>query len=170
VFKYFLVIVAAILAAACSNTPLDGPVVSERAATSPAKTASAQSSVAPVQAQSTPADAIGPMNTNRTVYFDLDSYAIRPEFRPLLETHARYLRVNTSRKVVIGGHTDERGSREYNLALSQQRSESLRRALALLGVSNQQVEAIGFGEEKPVAAGSDETAWAKNRRAEIAYQ
>lgn len=168
-FKYVLVVVAAILAAACSNTPLDEPGFSERAATSTAKSSSAQSSVAPVQAQPTPADAIGPVNTSRTVYFDLDSYAIRSEFRPLLETHARYLRANTSRKVVIGGHTDERGGREYNVALSQQRSETVRRALALLGVSSQQVEAIGFGEEKPAAAGSDEAAWAKNRRAEIAY-
>jgi peptidoglycan-associated lipoprotein len=104
------------------------------------------------------------------VYFDFDSYVIKPEFQSLLEAHARFLKANPSRKVSIEGHTDERGGREYNLALGQKRAEAVRRALALLGVSDSQMEAVSFGKEKPALEGHDEAAWAKNRRAEIVYR
>lgn len=106
----------------------------------------------------------------RLVYFDYDSYVIKPEFQKLIEAQARYLASDRSLRVVIEGHTDERGGREYNLALGQRRAEAVRRALGLLGVSEEQVEAVSFGEEKPVAEGSDESAWSQNRRAEISYR
>jgi len=108
--------------------------------------------------------------SRRSVYFDFDSFTIRDEFRPVIEAHAKYLLANKLRKIVIQGNTDERGSREYNLALGQKRSEAVRRALTALGVSDSQIEAVSFGEEKPKAAGADEAAFAENRRADIVYQ
>jgi peptidoglycan-associated lipoprotein len=105
----------------------------------------------------------------RSIYFDLDSYIVKDEFKPVIEAHARYLSANKSRKIVIQGNTDERGGREYNLALGQKRAEAVRRSLALLGVTDAQMEAVSFGKEKPKALGSDEEAWAENRRADIVY-
>jgi peptidoglycan-associated lipoprotein len=105
----------------------------------------------------------------RSIYFDLDSYTIKDEFKPVLENHARFLNANKSRQIVIQGNTDERGGREYNLALGQKRAEAVRRAMTLLGVQESQMEAVSFGKEKPKALGSDEAAWAENRRADIAY-
>lgn len=128
------------------------------------------SAVQPVQADPSGRDQQGPANVSRVVYFDYDSYVIKPEFQAVIESHARFLKSNGGRHVVIEGHTDERGGREYNLALGQRRSEAVRRALALLGVSDAQVEAVSFGEEKPAAPGTEESAWSRNRRAEIAYR
>jgi peptidoglycan-associated lipoprotein len=108
--------------------------------------------------------------SRRSIYFDFDSFTIREEFRPLIELHARYLVANKNRQVVVQGNTDERGSREYNLALGQKRSEAVRRALLALGVADPQVEAVSFGEEKPKATGSDEASWAENRRADLSYR
>ena len=106
----------------------------------------------------------------RSIFFDFDSFTIKDEFRPVVEAHAKYLVANKARKVVVQGNTDERGSREYNLALGQKRAESVRRALNALGVADAQIEAVSFGEEKPKAGGSDEAAFAENRRADLAYQ
>jgi peptidoglycan-associated lipoprotein len=106
----------------------------------------------------------------RIVYFDYDSFVIKPEFQSLIENHARYLKADKGRKAAIEGHTDERGGREYNLALGQKRAEAVRSALGLLGVVDSQVEAVSFGKEKPAVQGSDEGAMAKNRRAEISYR
>jgi len=103
----------------------------------------------------------------RVVFFDFDSFAIKDEFRPLVEAHAKRLATSRTQKAMIEGHTDERGGREYNLALGQKRAEAVQRALTLLGVADTQLEAVSFGKERPVAQGSDEAAWAKNRRAEL---
>ena len=108
--------------------------------------------------------------TNRIVYFDYDSYVIRPEFQSVLEAHARFIKSDKSRKVALEGHTDERGGREYNLALGQKRAEAVRRAMALLGVADNQLEAVSFGKEKPAALGGSEADMEKNRRAEISYR
>lgn len=110
------------------------------------------------------------MAAGRLVYFDYDSYVIKPEFQKLIEAQARYLASDSTLRVVLEGHTDERGGREYNLALGQRRAEAVRRALSLLGVSEAQMEAVSFGEEKPVAEGSSESAWSQNRRTEISYR
>jgi peptidoglycan-associated lipoprotein len=110
------------------------------------------------------------MAANRTVYFDYDSFVIRSEFQAVIESHAKFIRADKSKKVAIEGHTDERGGREYNLALGQKRAEAVRRALTLSGVSDSQLEAVSFGKEKPAVMGSTEEAMAKNRRAEIAYR
>lgn len=108
--------------------------------------------------------------SKRIILFDFDSSAIRDEYRALLEAHAEYLKSNPASKVILQGHADERGSREYNLALGQRRSESVFKAMSLLGVSEPQMEAVSLGEEKPIAEGHDEEAWQQNRRTEILYQ
>ena len=167
---------AAVLAGCASGVKLDDVPVDNRtgSATTPGGSgvpgAGGQSQVRPVQADSAAGTQAGPANVSRIVYFDYDSYVIKPEFQSLIEAHARFLKANRGRHIVIEGHTDERGGREYNLALGQRRSEAVRRALGLLGVGDGQVEAVSFGEEKPATSGVDESAWAQNRRAEIAYR
>lgn len=105
--------------------------------------------------------------SQRIVYFDFDSFAIRDEFRALIEGHARVLAANRGKRMIVEGHTDERGGREYNLALGQKRAEAVVRAMTLLGASEQQLEAVSFGKERPAVQGSDEAAWSRNRRAEL---
>ncbi|MEY4652367.1 MAG: putative peptidoglycan-associated lipoprotein precursor [Pseudomonadota bacterium] len=141
-----------------------------RAAAAVDPRAGAQSRVASVSADNTAGQVAGPAGVARLVYFDYDSVAIKAEFQGLIEGHARFLRANPARRIAIEGHTDERGGREYNLALGQRRAEAVRRALSLLGVADNQVEAVSFGKEKPAETGSDASAWAKNRRAEITYR
>jgi len=114
-----------------------------------------------------PADVAG---LERVIYFDFDSYVVRPEAAAVLEAHARVLNANRARRVALEGHTDERGGREYNLALGQRRAEAVRRSLALLGVSDAQMEAVSFGKEKPAVVGFDESAYSQNRRVEISYR
>lgn len=102
----------------------------------------------------------------RMVYFDYDSFIVKTEFQSIIEAHARRIKANKG-KIVLEGHTDERGGREYNLALGQKRAEAVRSAFRLLGVPDMQLEAVSFGKEKPAAPGADEAALAKNRRVEI---
>ena len=131
--------------------------------------AAAQSQVATVQAgppSGRGADVLPP-GVGRIVYFDFDSFVVRDDGRPVVEAHARVLNANRSRKMIVEGHTDERGGREYNLALGQKRAEAVVRSLTLLGAGDAQLEAVSFGEERPAEQGSDEAAWAKNRRAEL---
>jgi peptidoglycan-associated lipoprotein len=166
-------VLVATLAACGSNVKLqDIPVEDKSGSSSQADAAAAAASrgVAPVQIGATDASAAGPVNTAKVIYFDFDSYVVKPEFQSVIEAHAKYLTANKSRKMAIEGHTDERGGREYNLALGQKRAESVRRALGLLGVTDSQVEAVSFGKEKPVVSEFDEASMAKNRRAEINYR
>lgn len=108
--------------------------------------------------------------SRRSVYFDFDSYNVSSEYRDLVLAHAAYLRENSHARVLLQGNTDERGSREYNLALGQRRADSVKRIMLLSGVRDDQVEAVSLGEEKPRALGSDEASWAENRRTDILYQ
>ncbi len=169
--------------AGCSSVKLDDSVpVEDRTAGTVAQpgaagqggaanpNAATQSRVAPVSTDNAAAQAAGPVGVARLIYFDYDSFVIKPEFQPLVEAHARFLKANPARRIAIEGHTDERGGREYNLALGQKRAEAVRRSLGLLGVADNQAEAVSFGEEKPATPGSDEAAWSKNRRAEITYR
>ena len=162
------------LLGACSSPPvkLDPPAVEDKKGAPVAQggaPAVGQSAVAPVTSAKPQTDAVMPVGT-RIVYFDFDSFVIKPEFQSVIEAHAKYLVANKSRKVSIEGHADERGGREYNLALGQKRSEAVRSSLGLLGVGSAQVEAVSFGKEKPAVMGSTEAAWEKNRRAEISYR
>lgn len=106
----------------------------------------------------------------RVIYFDYDSYVIKPEYQTSIAAHARFIKSQPARKVAIEGHTDETGGREYNLALGQKRAEAVVGALAILGVPQNQLEAVSFGKEKPAVSGADESAYSKNRRAEIRYK
>lgn len=103
----------------------------------------------------------------RVVYFDLDSYVVKDEYRPAIEAQAKLLSTDRARKLTVEGHTDERGGSEYNLALGQKRAQAVVKSLTLLGASDSQLEAVSFGKERPAVQGSDEAAWAKNRRAEL---
>lgn len=177
-----LLLATALLAGCGSSIKLDDVPVEDRTASavppqggagsgsSAGTGATGQSAVAPVTVAPAAQDPAPPAGLERVIYFDFDSHAIRPEFQTIIEGHARHLRASGARKVVIEGHTDERGGREYNLALGQRRAEAVRRALGLLGVPDAQVEAVSFGKEKPAVPGSDEAAWARNRRAEIVYR
>ncbi len=111
----------------------------------------------------------GSILSKRSVYFDYDSSAVKDEFKPLVTAHAKFLTDNRGRKAVIQGNTDERGSREYNLALGQRRAESVKKMMMLLGATDAQIEAVSFGEEKPRSTGTDDAAYAENRRGDIVY-
>jgi peptidoglycan-associated lipoprotein len=118
------------------------------------------------------AEAPGPMEgllAKRTIYFDFDSSEIRGDGTDIVAAHAKYLAGNTGMKVRLEGHTDERGSREYNIGLGERRAQAVRRALLLQGAGEAQLSTVSYGEERPAAAGSDEAAWTKNRRVEIVY-
>jgi peptidoglycan-associated lipoprotein len=107
---------------------------------------------------------------NRSIYFAFDSYTVESRYMPLVQRHARVMLAHPTRQIVIEGNTDSRGSREYNLALGQKRSEAVKQRMQLLGVPASRIEAVSFGREKPMALGENEEAWAKNRRADITYR
>ncbi len=107
--------------------------------------------------------------SKRSVYFDYDQYVVKDEFKPLIEAHAKFLVNNPNFKVLIQGNADERGSREYNLALGQKRAEAVKKALMLLGAREGQIESVSLGKEKPVCGESNEECWAKNRRSDILH-
>jgi peptidoglycan-associated lipoprotein len=107
--------------------------------------------------------------SKRSIYFDYDKYDVKDEYRPLVEAHARYLRDNPGAKMLIQGNADERGSREYNVALGQKRSDNVKKMLVLLGAREAQLESVSLGEEKPACNEHNEECWAKNRRGDILY-
>ena len=174
--RYLMVAALALVMAGCgSNVKLDPPVQgSDATATGAAGGAGSQgagqSTVTQVQAGSSAGDAAGPVGVERVIYFDYDSFTVKPEYQGLVDQHARFLQGNRGRSVAVEGHTDERGSREYNLALGQKRAEAVRRALTLVGATDAQIEAVSFGEEKPAVSGSSEDAYSQNRRVEIRYR
>jgi peptidoglycan-associated lipoprotein len=160
--KILLILMAGALLAACeSSVKLDEnvPQETDSRAVSTVSTGSAD----PLN------DPKGEL-AKRSIYFDLDSYVVKDTYQPVVQAHARYLNKNKNRRIIIQGNTDERGGREYNLALGQKRAEAVRKAMSLLGVSESQMEAVSFGKEKPKALGSNDAAWAENRRADIVYQ
>jgi len=162
-----LALVAAALVVGCSSgVKLNEAPVSDQGA---ASTNGSQSAVAPVDLNATQGTAQGPVGVARIIYFDFDSYTVKPEFQSVLDAHARFLKSHTATRVTLEGNTDERGGREYNLALGQKRADAVRRALGLLGVPESQMEAVSFGKEKPAVQGSSEDSYAKNRRVELTY-
>ncbi len=174
-FSLTLLLSTLALVAACSSgvklneTPVIDKSTSSTAAGAGASGAS-QSGVTPVDLNASAANAAGPAGLARTVYFDFDSYVVGADYQAIVDGHARFLKANPRRNVVLQGHTDDAGGREYNLALGQRRAEAVRRSMGLLGVADSQIEAVSFGKEKPAVAGTDENARAQNRRAEIAYR
>ena len=107
--------------------------------------------------------------SKRQIFFDYDKFDVKDEYRPLVEAHAKYLRENPNAKMLIQGNADERGSREYNLALGQKRSDNVKKMLMLLGARESQLESVSLGEEKPMCNEHNEDCWAKNRRGEMLY-
>ena len=105
----------------------------------------------------------------RSVYFEFDSFTVADQYKPIVEAHARYLTQNRNARVTLQGHADERGSREYNIALGQKRADAVKRMMTLMGVQEVIVETVSFGKEKPRNMGHDEAAWAENRRVDILY-
>ena len=189
--KTFISLLLALLLTACaSGVKLNEvPVVDKKASSvsngasssglsdiNPSTSSSSQqiqqpkSTVEPVNSLANENAPAGPANIEKIVYFDYDSFIIKPEFQSTIEAHAQFLKSNTRAKISLEGHTDERGGREYNLALGQKRADAVRQSLTLLGVATSQIETVSFGEEKPAMQGADESAFAKNRRAEFFYK
>ena len=175
--RYFMLAAMALslaLAGCGSDVKLDQPA--EGTPTTGAGTGGAQgqgtgqSSVTQVQAGASAADKAGPVGVAKVIYFDYDSYTVKPEYQSVIDQHARFLQSHPNARLVLEGNTDQRGSREYNLALGQKRAEAVRRALTLVGASDNQIEAVSFGKEKPAVEGTSEEAYAKNRRVEFRYQ
>lgn len=172
-------LVAAALIAGCSSgVDLDNVPVEDKAGTPLSTTDgngtnsgnAGQSGVAGVDLSQSGRDAAGPVGVSRILYFDYDSYTLKADYQSLVESHARFIKASPARKVMLEGHTDDRGGREYNLALGQKRAEAVSRALGLLGVSSAQIEAVSFGKEKPAVTGHTEDAYAQNRRVELSYR
>jgi peptidoglycan-associated lipoprotein len=170
-----LLVISAVAAFAGCASPVDVGTKKEAPIETPATNTTPPAPAATRDVAPVVAPAIDPLNdpkgalAKRSVYFDFDSYVIKGEFQTLLEAHAKYLRDHKDRKVSIEGNADERGSREYNLALGQKRAEAVKKALIQLSVSEAQLEAVSLGEEKPRAAGHDEASWAENRRGDLRY-
>ena len=167
--KLALVVLMAAGLAACSSTKLEEPAKVE---TPPAQPQVAQKetpkAVTPVKTVDLDAELLAAANAKgRTVYFDFDSFVVKSDYTPLIEAHAKRLKNNGKAKLSLEGHADERGGREYNLALGQKRAEAVAQSMSLLGAGASQVEPVSFGKERPAAEGHNEEAWAKNRRVEL---
>ncbi|WP_394781598.1 peptidoglycan-associated lipoprotein Pal [Undibacterium sp.] len=160
---------AAILAACSTPVKVDEKPVAPVAAAKAAPAPDSRTVSTVVAPQMDPLTDPNNILSKHSVYFDFDSYTVKKDFNPVVEAHSKYVASSASRKILIQGNTDERGGSEYNLALGQKRAEAVRKAMALLGTPDAQMEAVSYGKEKPKASGSDEAAWAENRRADIVY-
>ncbi|MDH5538311.1 MAG: peptidoglycan-associated lipoprotein Pal [Rhizobacter sp.] len=175
------VLCASALFAGCSNTPdaqvpaaepRMAPAIAAPAAPFPSATGATAAAPSSQVATVTLAPHLDPrsaISTGRSVYFDFDDFSIKPEYTGLLERHGKYLASKPGLAIKIEGNADERGSAEYNLALGQKRAEAVLRALKLYGVPESQMEPVSWGEERPVATGHSEAAWAQNRHADLMY-
>jgi len=165
--------------AGCGSTPTkeqEGAAVEDRKPSVEAPAAKPADSGVSSQPLGTSTVAVNPLKdpgnilSKRSIYFDFDSNLVKDEYKPIVTAHARYLAQNRSAQMRIEGNADERGSREYNLALGQRRADAVKQMMQLLGAQASQIESVSFGEEKPRATGHDEASWAENRRADIRYQ
>ncbi|MEQ1486952.1 MAG: peptidoglycan-associated lipoprotein Pal [Methylotenera sp.] len=178
-------LVLALVLVACKSTPMTSATVEDKspnqaAATNPAATTGSTADTSGIKEVAIDANAASndvsalkdPNNilSKRNVYFDFDSDAVKAEFRPMIEAHAKYLLANKNAKVILQGNTDEKGTREYNLALGQRRSVAVKKSLNLLGVQDAQIETVSFGKEKVTEGCADEACNGKNRRADIVYE
>ena len=161
--------VAARAAAAGAGAAGSGAAGSGAAGAAGAGAAGASKSDSAAAATARSGPIADPRTSPKVIYFDYNSSEIKPEGVELIDAHARFLIANKTHQVFLEGHTDERGGREFNLALGQKRAEAVRTRMRLLGVTDIQMEAVSFGKEKPAAAGNDDAAHAKNRRTEINY-
>jgi peptidoglycan-associated lipoprotein len=173
-----LIAAALLVVAGCSTTPEEQAAASveerKAAAASPGSAVAVQRPHMPSVDVSKPLaqPGVAPAGTlaKRTIFFAYDEFAVPEEYRPLIETHARHLRTNPAARMLVQGNADERGSREYNVALGQRRAESVKKMLMLFGAAESQIEAVSLGEEKPLCRDHQENCWSKNRRGDILYR
>ena len=166
------------LLAACSTTPTpdSGAPVEDRnvgAGTSGAATSGTTTGNVAGTATGSQSNRLRDPNSilsKRSVYFEFDSYAVRDDYKPLIDAHAHYLQGDKGGRMTIQGNTDERGSREYNIALGQRRADAVKKMMMLLGATDSQIETVSFGKEKPRNAGHDEGSWTENRRDDFVYR
>ena len=185
--SFATIVLAALFAAGCSTqpsqptAPIDDRTTTSETSTTPGTTTSGTGSGG-VTGSTVPGSGTGgtasgasvlrdPNNilSKRSVFFDYDSFVVTDQYRALVEAHGRYLASNRNARATVQGNTDERGSREYNIALGQRRADSIKRMMTLLGAQDSQVETVSFGAEKPRNPGHDEAAWAQNRRGDIVH-
>jgi len=176
--KIVFAALVAVFVAGCTTTPTEAPV-EDKSATADANAANAGASTsgtstagvsgANTGAQTNPLKDPSNVLSKRSIYFEFDSFVVADQYKPMIEAHAKYLAANRNARVTLQGHADERGSREYNIALGQKRAEAVKRMMTLLGVQEMVVETVSFGEEKPKNPGHDEAAWTENRRVDIIY-
>ena len=160
----------AVEAASLAQTQADAQALKDAQALADAEAAqqAADNAVAQVAAQKQQAQKAAQALAH-IIYFDFDQSTIKPEFRTALNSHAAYLRQNLSARIVLEGHADERGTREYNIALGERRGNAVSRYLVVQGVSIEAIEVVSFGEERPVNSGSDSASLSENRRVEVRY-
>jgi peptidoglycan-associated lipoprotein len=171
----------AVLLAACQTTSTTkdagAPVEERTPATGTTGAATTGTSTTAISGNPTGATGAGnPLKdpssplSKRIVYFEFDSYVVKDEYKPMIEAHGRYLQANRGARMTIQGSTDERGSREYNIALGQRRADAAKRMMLLFGATEAQIDTVSFGKEKPKNPGHDESAWTENRRDDLAYR
>lgn len=170
--KLLIPVLLALLLSGCPSTPVVDPN-----AGAPVETRTPTGQVTTVKADDVAATGLPrelldakSILSRRVIYFDLDKYDIKDEFRDLVAAHAKFLTAHRDFRILVQGHTDERGSSEYNLSLGQKRSDAVKKAMLLLGVKEDQIESVSLGKEKPAVEGHDESAWSQNRRAHILYK
>ena len=175
---YPLTAAAVLLFGACATEPEQKPGAATDASKPGGKPSAVETKpVTTVDATKKPAaspfaalkDPNSPLS-KRSIYYEYDKFDVKDQYRELVEAHAKFLRENPGRKMLIQGNTDERGSREYNVSLGQRRSDGVKRMLLLLGARENQIESVSLGEEKPKTEGHDESAWSQNRRSDLLYQ
>ncbi len=182
--KLLMTLAISAMLVACKSTPIKPAAVEDKSPSAPTAAntttdAGADTSAikeAKIDSSASANDKNNPLKdpnnilSKRNIYFDYDSDAVKAEYRPIVEAHGKYLLAHPDTKMVVQGNTDERGTREYNLALGQRRSVAVKKALNLLGVQDKQIETISYGEEKAAQNCADETCFGQNRRADIVYE
>lgn len=170
-------IVLAMFLAACSSKAVkEEPKAAVEEKSAPAVTQTEEAAPATAAPAAESKVAYNPLKdpnnilSKRSIYFDFDKYEVKAEFRPLVEAHAKYLQEHADAKVALQGNADERGSREYNLALGQRRAVAVKKMMNLLGATDKQIETVSFGEEKPRCNEKAESCWSQNRRADVVYE
>ena len=172
--RKLIVLAAVALLAACASTPeLEKAGVEDRTPTGAAAAQPSGSEVTPVapatDQQANPLKDPNNILSKRSIFYDYDKYDVKDEYKPLLQAHAKYLAQNQNAKMLIQGNPDERGSREYNIALGQKRADGVRNMLQLMGVQESQMESVSLGEEKPRCTEATEHCYAQNRRSDMLY-
>jgi peptidoglycan-associated lipoprotein len=169
VAQLMLIVMSGLALAACKSKPPTLPDASNPPEESGAQTGATTDSSVERGPDANQALLDSAKQSGTIIYFDYDRAEIKPEFVPIVTAHAKYLNASNGNKVRLEGHSDERGSREYNIGLGERRAQAVRRALMLQGVTETQITTVSYGEERPAVQGSDESAYAKNRRVELVY-